>query len=354
MFAKYLAFASAAASLAGAAAVPRYSQNLARGAGNSTISSKASSNSTSGFQNVVYWGQQDQEADLSHYCAADQGADIVILSFINSYGAGQAPSGQFGTDCQTSDTCTSLEQQVQQCKQAGKKIFVSIGGYGATGHITSQADGEGVAGSLWSAYGNPAAATDKSINRPLGQQFVDGFDIDVESDPDNDKNDNYKYMINKLRDLFTTDSANTYYISGAPQCPNPEPNMGDMITDSKFDMLFIQFYNNDPCSANSYADGDKQDFNFDSWYDFTNQGASKGAKLFVGVPAGPLGATGDDSGKKYYVPPSGMADLVNEYKSHPGFSGVMSWDAQNSDTVTDGGCSFLGNMRKILDTGAPC
>lgn len=31
-------------------------------------------------------------------------------------------------------------------------------------------------------------------------------------------------MISKLRELFTEDPENTYYITGAPQCPIPEPN----------------------------------------------------------------------------------------------------------------------------------
>lgn len=34
----------------------------------------------------------------------------------------------------------------------------------------------------------------------------------------------YPAMISTMRENFATDPTNTYYISGAPQCPIPEPN----------------------------------------------------------------------------------------------------------------------------------
>lgn len=59
-------------------------------------------------------------------------------------------------------------------------------------------------------------------------------------------------MISVLRDNFATDPDNAYYITGAPQCPIPEPNMGIIIGNATFDYLFIQFYNNNnytyPCA----------------------------------------------------------------------------------------------------------
>lgn len=62
----------------------------------------------------------------------------------------------------------------------------------------------------------------------------------------------YPAMIATLRENFATDPENTYYITGAPQCPIPEPNMGIIIGNATFDYLWIQFYNNNnytyPCA----------------------------------------------------------------------------------------------------------
>lgn len=79
----------------------------------------------------------------------------------------------------------------------------------------------------------------------------------------------YPSMIDTLRANFESDPDNTYYITGAPQCPIPEPNstwyfnialliwdlltiedlifkntVGIIIENAVFDYLFVQFYNN--------------------------------------------------------------------------------------------------------------
>ena len=70
------------------------------------------------------------------------------------------------------------------------------------------------------------------MQRPLGDVFVNGFDFDIEL---NNGNEYYQYIISALRAGFATDSANTYYITGAPQCPVPEPNMGEIISAAQFE-----------------------------------------------------------------------------------------------------------------------
>ena len=130
--------------------------------------------------------------------------------------------------------------------------------------------------------------------------------------------------------------------------------MGNMIRDAKFDWLFIQFYNNPDCSADNYRDGKKQNFNFDAWRDSVNEGASKGAQLFIGLPASKQASTGDDSGSKFYLKPNDMMGLVNEYKTHDSFGGVMMWDAGNSDTVKDGGCNYAQHTDSVLKKGKVC
>ena len=82
-------------------------------------------------------------------------------------------------------------------------------------------------------------------------------------------------MINRLRTHFAENPSKQYLISGAPQCPLPEPNMGAMIAGAQFDLLWIQFYNNDfaQCTARQWADyyaltGQEElaSFTYDQWY----------------------------------------------------------------------------------------
>lgn len=292
-------------------------------------------------------GQNDQ--DLSTYCTASEGIDTIVLAFVT--GVSNGIQGQIGSTCTLGNgqSCSQLESAVAKCKQQGKKIYVSIGGATGNVQVGSQQQAESAATALFGAFGAPGSGS-SSQSRPLGQQFVDGFDIDVESN----SGGQMPAMISKLRQLFAQDSKNKYAISGAPQCPIPEPNMGDMIQQAKFDELFIQFYNNPGCASNQYTQGNKQAFNFDQWYQQVNQGASKGAQLYIGLPASPTAATGTQSGSQYYVSPQQLQGMVGEYKSHPGFAGVMLWEAGESDSNKSGGCSYSQNVRSILDKGTPC
>ena len=89
-------------------------------------------------------------------------------------------------------------------------------------------------------------------------------------------------------------------------------------------------------------------------YNYTQSGASAGAQLLVGLPASTNGATGTASGAKYYLSPSELVTVVNQYKSHAGFAGVMMWDASQSDTINDNGCHYDQVVRSVLNTGASC
>ena len=182
--------------------------------------------------------------------------------------------------------------------------------------------------------------------------YVNGWDLDVESNP-NGENSNYKYLVNKLRSFFPSDGQNKYYISAAPQCPLPEVNLGDAIDNSRFDYLFIQFYNNDYCSAFQYVrpDGNKDDyFNFDVWESYVSSHASAGAKLLVGLPASPR-AAGD---AKYFLSPPELKRLVASLTPRPGFAGIMLWDAGNSDSDVNAGCTYDQEVRRVLDKGQTC
>ncbi|KYK57284.1 class III chitinase ChiA2 [Drechmeria coniospora] len=320
---------------------------------------KNTTTSTRG-QNVLYWGQNGGGArennDLSSYCTDSSGVDIVILSFLYQYGNGVlAPGGTIGQSCTISNGqgqgCDELAKAIDVCKSRGVKVLLSLGGAVGTYGLGSQQEAEAIGQSLWDSYGKSGGGgggggngTYGAAGRPFGQTFVDGWDFDIES---NNGNSFYPYLIAKLRANFASDPSSTYYITGAPQCPLPEPNMSGMIGGAQFDYLFVQFYNNPSCSVDGTI-------NWDGWKGHLAGTPSAGAKIFIGVPAAPLGATGTDSGAKYYLDPSRLATLVNQHKSDAAFGGVMMWAAAFSDANVNNGCTYAQQAKRILTTGATC
>lgn len=310
----------------------------------------------SGGLNVVYWGQDDSERSLGSYCASGQGIDVIVLAFLSTFGNGNTPSGSFGNECNVDSSgngsCNTLKNDIDICKGNGIKVLISAGGWGANYELSSKGDAEGVAWSMWNEWAAPGAV-DSSAPRPIGDSYVDGWDLDVESNPNN-SGQYLGDLVTKLRSYFASDPNNQYYISAAPQCPLPESNMGQAIQSSQFDWLFIQFYNNDYCSAYQLFDNDGGSFNYDSWVDYVAGTPSSGAKLFVGLPASPDASTGDSSGSKFYVTPTNLASLVSQYSSHAQFGGVMLWDAGNSDTINVNGCNYAQEVHSVLSTGSAC
>ncbi|KAI0804951.1 class III chitinase ChiA2 [Xylaria sp. FL0064] len=308
---------------------------------------------------VVYWGQNGggtvENNDLSAYCTADAGVDIVVLSFLYSWGNGNnIPSGTIGQSCFITNAgegqnCDDLASAISTCQSNGVTVILSLGGAAGSYSLSSDDDATTIGTNLWNAYGKPGAA---NVSRPFGDTFVNGFDFDLEL---NNGNEHYPAMISALRAGFETDSANTYYITGAPQCPLPEPNMGVIIENAKFDYLWPQFYNNNnytvPCALPINGNAP---FNYDDWVTFTAGGPSADAKLFIGVPAAPLAANGGPAGETYYATPDQLSDIVSEYKSHDRFSGIMMWSAGFSDSNVINGCTYAQQAKSILTKGSPC
>ncbi|KAH8799734.1 putative endochitinase precursor [Xylogone sp. PMI_703] len=309
-----------------------------------------------GGLSVVYWGQDDSERSLGSYCASGQGIDVVVLAFLSTLGNGNAPSGTFGNECSLNSSgggnCGNLANDINTCKNNGIKVLISAGGAGANYRITSNADADGIAWSLWNEWAAPGAVS-SDAPRPIGNTFVDGWDFDIESNPNN-SGQFLGELVTKLRSYIATDPSHTYYISGAPQCPLPEENMGAAIKSAQFDWLFIQFYNNDGCSAYQLFNNDGGSFNYDSWVSYVKGTPSQNAKLFVGLPASKTASTGDSSGSKYWVSTSNLPSLINQYGTHAQWGGIMLWDARSSDTVSAGGCNYVQNVKRVLTTGSTC
>lgn len=306
-----------------------------------------------GAQNVVYWGQNGggvvENNDLATYCTKNSGVDIVVLAFLYQYGNGnKIAAGTIGQSCSIATSgegqnCDKLAKAIDTCKSNGVKIIMSLGGAAGAYSLSSKEEAEIIGQNLWQAYGNLNGAN-SSVPRPFGKTFVNGWDFDIEASSGNQF---YPDMIAKLRGNFASDPSNKYFITGAPQCPIPEPNMNDMITKAKFDYLWVQFYNNPSCSLGGTI-------NFDDWKKNVANTTSASAKIFIGVPASPFGATGTESGARYYLDPAKLASLIGEHKSDSAFGGVMMWAAGFSDANVNNGCTYAQEAKHILTTGSTC
>lgn len=313
-----------------------------------------------GAQNVVYWGQNGggtvENNDLAAYCTSTSGIDVLVLAFLYQFGRGSnIPSGTIGQSCYISTSgqgqnCDALTSAIATCQAAGVKIILSLGGATSSYSLQSQADAEAIGQYLWDSYANSG---NTSVQRPFGSNFVNGFDFDIEVNDGSSQY--YQYMIAKLRSNFAKDPSHTYYITGAPQCPIPEPNMGVIINNSVFDYISVQFYNNNnytvPCALGINGDAP---FNYNNWTAFIAGTPSANAKIFIGVPASPLAANGNPGGAVYYASPDQLATIVNEYKSDAHFGGVMMWSAGFSDSNVNNGCTYAQEVKNILLHGSPC
>ncbi|KAI0874446.1 putative endochitinase CHI2 [Hypoxylon argillaceum] len=333
---------------------------LMAGAATALPASVKKTRDSSGPQNVVYWGQNGggtiENNDLSAYCTSDAGIDILVLAFLYSWGGGgnTIPSGTIGQSCFIStagqgQNCDALASAIKTCQSNNVKIILSLGGASGSYSLSSSAEAQTIGQYLWDSYGNSGST---SVQRPFGDVFVNGFDFDLEL---NNGNQYYPDMISTLRDNFKSDSSNTYYITGAPQCPIPEPNMGVVIDNAQFDYIWPQFYNNNnytyPCALPINGNAP---FNYDQWLSYTATTPSSNAKIFVGVPAAPLGANGGPSGETYYATPDQLAGIISDIKSESRFGGIMMWSAGFSDSNVNGGCNYAQQARAILDNGSPC
>lgn len=92
--------------------------------------------------------------------------------------------------------CDALAAAVQTCKDTGVKIILSLGGAVGAYSLQFQSQAKTIGQNLWDAMGN---ASSGSVPRTLGSIFVDGWDLDFESNSSNQYN---QYVISTLRSNF--------------------------------------------------------------------------------------------------------------------------------------------------------
>jgi chitinase len=134
---------------------------------------------------------------LSTFCA-ETSLDIINIGFVNWFpdvGATGWPETNFGNQCDGTvythngeptgllQNCHQIVEDIPLCQEAGKKIFLSLGGAApAAGQvIASQESAVAFAEWLWGAFGpvDSAYAT-IDVPRPFDSVVVDGFDFDIE------------------------------------------------------------------------------------------------------------------------------------------------------------------------------
>jgi chitinase len=152
-------------------------------------------------------------------------------------------------------------------------------------------------------------------------------------------------MIHRLQTLYATVPDRQFYLSAAPQCPIPDPQLKVTINKGMFDYIWVQFYNTASCAAINYAEN-ATGFNYDDWVDVILASSNPNARLFIGLPA-----SEDSAYSGYYLAPDQVEPLVNQYMTlYPGtFGGIMLWEATSSDNNTINNMTYADSMKVILD-----
>jgi chitinase len=293
---------------------------------------------------AVYWGQNGGggEPSLAQVCAMPQ-YKVVLLSFMTSFGTGRTrnpdgyPELNFAFHCETPYDarnpfllkCDDIAAAIPVCQQNGKKVLISMGGAVGGYGLSSDADAQAVAETIWNMFLGGTGQV-----RPFGQAVLDGVDLDIEGGAAT----GYAAFAKAMRQKMGADPRKKYYISAAPQCPFPDaylgPAPGTALAEAAtaFDFLFVQFYNNF-CGASTGASFTSS---FQQWAGLSANG---GPKIFVGLPAAPGAGSG-------FVAPDALPALIGSVKGNPAFAGAMLWDVSFDQKA--GGGAYSAALSRAL------
>ncbi|KAI5118098.1 hypothetical protein M0805_005205 [Coniferiporia weirii] len=270
---------------------------------------------------AVYWGQDSSghQQQLSYYCQDDV-YDTIPLAFLYVFfGVGGEPMMSFANTCNEGNgtfpgtelsNCTFMATDIEQCQSKGKVITLSIGGADSSVGFVNESQAEGFADTIWGMFlgGN-------GEERPFGSAVLDGIDLDIEGGLPT----YYSNFVDRLR-TYTDAAKKTYYITAAPQCPFPDANIGPAINSSRFDAVYVQFYNN-YCGLN-YPD----EFDFALWDEWARtQSPNPDVKIYIGAPGSATAA-----GQGYVNTTVLQQYALAAQKNYTTFGGVMLWDASDA------------------------
>ncbi|KAI0158240.1 carbohydrate-binding module family 18 protein [Xylariaceae sp. FL1272] len=354
----------------------------------------ATFNITSKNNIVVYYGQGPYQKRLTTYCA-DPSVDVIVLSFVHLF-PGQAngfPGINFGNQCSgetypgpgyngkkdsSKDSllkCPNIQQDLYTCRKSStKKILLALGGGTPDYQLTGSQEGTAFATQIWGMFGPQSSEWIKAgLPRPFDYYdpvskktvafSVDGFDLDIEHQS-TDGSAGYVGLVTRLRALYQA-SKSTFYLTGSPQCVVPDANMATFVSAAQFDMLFVQFYNTQECSAarwvsenTNYQPGrafDEAGFTFTKWVSWITQTKySKGARVYIGLPGSSLAAA-----PGYSLSSNWTKNIVSAFYCNPNFGGLSIWEATYAGGNVEGGKNYYQNAKASLeaagkDSRLPC
>ncbi|EXJ80949.1 hypothetical protein A1O3_07237 [Capronia epimyces CBS 606.96] len=217
--------------------------------------------------NVVYYGQSNLTGNVSlTQICNDESIDVVILGVVKSFYGPDEPS-QLNITLDLHSLCSGptaaqvkarqaglldcvsggFVQEIASCQKQGKKVLISAGSASGNLYMPNSKAASKVANMLWNLF---LGGTDSTIMplRPFGSVVLDGFDLD------NENATNAKYLpnlISLLRRQLKHDKSKSYYLSAAPICalPDPEIPVAKLIRD--IDFWTVQFYNAQKCQLGS-------------------------------------------------------------------------------------------------------
>ncbi|KAG9776762.1 Endochitinase A1 [Exophiala dermatitidis] len=333
----------------------------------STIASPIESSSKRDFATTpklaVYWGNGNAQQRLADFCR-DTTIDVIPIGFVNTFpdhsGNNGYPGTNYanacgspywvapdGTQTKMFTECWQIAEDIPVCQALGKKILASIGGDTAGNTISSTTSAKDFADFLWGAYGPPQDTTETLYPRPFGQNVVDGFDLDIESGG----GFGYADLVTELRSKFASQSKQ-YYISAAPQCDVPDPQLANAIQNADFDYIFVQYYNTARCSASSLFSSGKLNTATDITFGWANwlrtYSKNKAVQLYVGLPASESAA----NDASFYLSLPEVKALLEAYACsytyRSIFGGVMLWEATYSANNQIDGKSYAQNVKELF------
>jgi chitinase len=249
---------------------------------------------------VAYWGNTGLASgnmDILDLCK-NEAIDKVIISFLNVFpeqntrhpgngelnlgsSCGWVPGPNEAPAPDHSDTgllyCPTVKTGLDLCKANKKEVLLSLGGASPKDQqFTTEKAARDFAKWLWLHFG---AGYPAGTDRPFLDFVIDGIDLDIEAGlPAAQGQKYFPEFINEIRAV----SSNTWKIGAAPQCVNPDGNMGTYIQSALIDYVFVQLYNTDKCSAKNQVDKPGDSTNtFATW--LSQSYASSNIEVYAGL-----------------------------------------------------------------------